>query len=447
MADIGPEGGLSDVDFIRSTDGGLTWSNRIQINDDEQANLNWQFHPWMIVNEDGVIICVFYDERFDVNNYNFDLLAAYSFDGGKTFTSNHRISSVSSPPNNAKEIPNNEPVVQPTDRTQPALVMSPQAGKIGEYIGVTAYYDKINAVWTDTRDGNQEVYTANWQMPMLEPRLQSPVNGALVKASVGLGVLPPKLEWSTSWKENDDRYQIEWTGSAGGSGTWTSTTNSFTAWAGDPPMPMVYAEGWYLWRVRTLNTAGTDSSAWSEYWMFYLDATPPAQPSLLSPSNGATLSDRTPLLDWSIAMDNLAVTYDMYLSTDPAFAAGPATTVYTGLTDTQYQIATDLALSPYYWKVTATDAVGWTSSSTVGSFVVDTSCCSGSTGNVNDGVIEQPDLSDLSLLISYLIQTPRPALPCLAEANIDATGSIDLTDLSMLISRLTGVLLTLPNCP
>ena len=111
--------------------------------------MNWQFPPWMIVNEDGVIICVFYDERFDVNNYNFDLLAAYSFDGGKTFTSNHRISSVSSSPNNAKEIPNNEPVVQPTDRTQPALVMSPQAGKIGEYIGVTAYYDKINAVWTD----------------------------------------------------------------------------------------------------------------------------------------------------------------------------------------------------------------------------------------------------------------------------------------------------------
>ncbi len=444
---IGPDGGLSDVDFIRSTDGGLNWSSPLQINDDPQTNLNSNFHPWMIVNEDGVIICVFYDERFDPNHYNFDLLAAYSFDGGVTWTSNHRISSASSSPGSAKDVPSEEPIVEVPIKDQPALVMSPQAGKLGEYIGVTAFHDKLNAVWTDTRDGNQEVYTANWYMPMLEPRLLSPANGALVKSTVSLGILPPQLKWSTSWKETDDKYQIEWTGPGGSSGTWNTTTNSFSAWAGDPPMPTVYADGWYQWRVRTMNMAGTDSSAWSEYWMFYLDATPPTQPALISPSNGATVNDRTPLMDWTNAIDNLTVTYDLYLSTDPSLTAGPATTVYSGLTASQYQITSDLQLSPYFWKVAATDAVGWISSSTVGSFVVDTSCCSGVTGNVNDGPVEQPDLSDLSLLIAYLTQTPRPPLPCVSEANINVGGSIDLSDLSILINYLTVSGQSLPACP
>ncbi|MBK7143049.1 MAG: thrombospondin type 3 repeat-containing protein [bacterium] len=76
------------------------------------------------------------------------------------------------------------------------------------------------------------------------------------------------------------------------------------------------------------------------------------------------------------------------------------------------------------------------------------SCCVGTTGNVNDGVIETPDLSDLSLLISYLTIVPRPVLPCLPEANVNTTGSIDLSDLSLLIAYLTQVPRpTLPNCP
>jgi hypothetical protein len=61
---------------------------------------------------------------------------------------------------------------------------------------------------------------------------------------------------------------------------------------------------------------------------------------------------------------------------------------------------------------------------------------------------ETPDLSDLSLLISYLTQTPRPVLTCEAEANINANGSIDLSDLSLLIAYLTVTPRpALPLCP
>ncbi len=48
------------------------------------------------------------------------------------------------------------------------------AGLLGEYISVTGFYDKMVAVWTDSRDGNSEVYSANWYLPMLEPKLLLP---------------------------------------------------------------------------------------------------------------------------------------------------------------------------------------------------------------------------------------------------------------------------------
>ncbi|MBK7142512.1 MAG: hypothetical protein IPH75_10565 [bacterium] len=75
-----------------------------------------------------------------------------------------------------------------------------------------------------------------------------------------------------------------------------------------------------------------------------------------------------------------------------------------------------------------------------------TGCCIGTRGNVN--VIGSIDLSDLSLLIAYLVTTPRPTLPCPDAANLNATGSIDLSDLSLLIVYLTTTPRpTLPACP
>lgn len=78
--------------------------------------------------------------------------------------------------------------------------------------------------------------------------------------------------------------------------------------------------------------------------------------------------------------------------------------------------------------------------------VVGSTCCLGTTGNV-DGQ-NTVTLSDLSLLIAYLTMTPRPELPCMAEANINTQGTIDLTDLSTLVAYLTVTpALTLPDCP
>jgi hypothetical protein len=79
-------------------------------------------------------------------------------------------------------------------------------------------------------------------------------------------------------------------------------------------------------------------------------------------------------------------------------------------------------------------------------------CCLGTRGNVNKSLAETPDLSDLSLLISYLTVTPKPVLLCLPEANVNGSGTDltvpDLSDLSLLIAYLTVTPKpVLPNCP
>lgn len=83
-------------------------------------------------------------------------------------------------------------------------------------------------------------------------------------------------------------------------------------------------------------------------------------------------------------------------------------------------------------------------------------CCRNRRGNVNDDMLDRVDLSDLSLLIYYLVN-PRcyTHLYCLEEADILPSGippggnPIDLSDLSYLINYLTipGTLNQMYLCP
>ena len=56
--------------------------------------------------------------------------------------------------------------------------------------------------WTDSRDFNSEVYTANWYLSLMEARLLSPDSGALAAGT-------PAFRWATSWKNGQDRYRWE----------------------------------------------------------------------------------------------------------------------------------------------------------------------------------------------------------------------------------------------
>jgi hypothetical protein len=232
-----------NIEFIRSADGGETWSEPYYINDDYTGPgaMFDQFHPWLFCNQDGVLIIVFYDQRTDPDlHYRFDVFAAYSFNGGESFTANHRISDTSS---------------------NPAYLSSgTRAGRIAEYIGVTAFHDHVNAIWTDTRNGDQDAYGANWVIPVLPPRLISPLQGENYSDTIS-------FDWDISWKMDDDTYRLEISrDSLFGSLAFSAVMDS--ADYQDNCDFLFY--GAHYWRVKAFKISTGDSSGYSETGEFFI---------------------------------------------------------------------------------------------------------------------------------------------------------------------------------
>lgn len=86
----------ADVFFSRSTDGGVTWSTPVRLNDD--TTTSDQFMPALDVANDGTILIAWYDRREDVVNFNMRRWGGMSFDGGVSFTSNFPIGDALFPP-------------------------------------------------------------------------------------------------------------------------------------------------------------------------------------------------------------------------------------------------------------------------------------------------------------------------------------------------------------
>jgi hypothetical protein len=257
----------SDILFRRSLDTGHTWSAPIRVNDDPIGPDVDQFHNWMICNNEGVLVSVWYDQRTDPAHYMFDVFAGYSFDGGASWTSNHRVSSVSISPDFLASTSASEPI-GPAAPLVPLEVQSPQAGLIAEYIGVSCIDEKVVAVWTDTRDatgpGDQDVYAAYWYLPLTVPRLLYPQPGDWVDQ-----LQTPGFDWSTCWKEDADAYRLqiaddpsfntpliqEWCDSSGYNGSIEILPDNHE----------------YFWRVKAYKKDGealVDSTEYSEVWDF-----------------------------------------------------------------------------------------------------------------------------------------------------------------------------------
>ncbi|MCK4452776.1 exo-alpha-sialidase [candidate division WOR-3 bacterium] len=150
----------TDIYFTCSTDGGNSWSQKTRINDDPLNNGCDQFHPWLFVAPDGNIIVVFLDRRLDSGNLLMDLYMTTSTDGGNSWSSNERITTVSSDPT-ARSVfsTSNQPLNKFPIKINHPVILTGRAGLIGEYIGVTASsINDIHPIWTDTRFGDQDVF-------------------------------------------------------------------------------------------------------------------------------------------------------------------------------------------------------------------------------------------------------------------------------------------------
>ncbi len=130
--------GDPDILFVRSTDGGNTWSAPIVINDDLPGTGADQWFPSLFVDPLGRVIVTFYDRRKNPGGRPYEIWGAISRDGGLEFDTNFVLTE--------------------------ELSDGSLNGFIGDYSDVTASEDRLYALWTDLRAGTGETdaYTDNY---------------------------------------------------------------------------------------------------------------------------------------------------------------------------------------------------------------------------------------------------------------------------------------------
>lgn len=85
-----------DIWFVRSLDGGQSWSPPMRVNDD--LTQTDQFEPWLAVKPDGTIDVAWYDRRLDPQrDAAWDVYMAKSINGGQSFGPNIRVTNISFP--------------------------------------------------------------------------------------------------------------------------------------------------------------------------------------------------------------------------------------------------------------------------------------------------------------------------------------------------------------
>jgi len=93
LASVVPNGqSTTEVMFAPSTDGGLTFSAPIRINDDANHQSKWHWFGTLSVAPNGRIDVVWYDTRNAANNIDSQLFYSYSTDGGLTWAPNIAVS-------------------------------------------------------------------------------------------------------------------------------------------------------------------------------------------------------------------------------------------------------------------------------------------------------------------------------------------------------------------
>lgn len=131
-----------DIYLSKSNDNGKTWSTPIVVNDDEKGKKVSQYYPSITVNNKGVVIICWYDRREDSTDYKAHYYMTASFDGGKTFINNYRITGL--------------------ETNFSRVGLKNNSFGIGEYNQVIATDYYAIPVWADgrTNDGNLNIYTA-----------------------------------------------------------------------------------------------------------------------------------------------------------------------------------------------------------------------------------------------------------------------------------------------
>src|SRR6516225_4436217 len=137
LASVQPTGFTigSDVMFVRSTDGGRTFSAPDRINDDPINHAKWHWFGTLSVAPSGRIDAVWYDMRNSPNNVTSQLFYSYSTDGGDNWSPNVAVSNPFNP-----------------------FIGYPNQQKIGDYITVVSDNAGANVAYAATFNGEEDIY-------------------------------------------------------------------------------------------------------------------------------------------------------------------------------------------------------------------------------------------------------------------------------------------------
>ena len=125
----------SDVMFVRSTDGGSTFSAPRRINGDSVNHAKWHWFGTLSVAPNGRIDAVWLDTRNAANNSDSQLFYSYSIDGGNAWSRNVAVSNTFNP-----------------------FVGYPNQFKLGDYITVVSDDAGANVAYAATFNGEEDIY-------------------------------------------------------------------------------------------------------------------------------------------------------------------------------------------------------------------------------------------------------------------------------------------------
>lgn len=214
----------TDIFFVKSTDGGNSWSNPIKVNDDNSGR--HQFFTWMTIDQTtGAIYIVFYDRRNTIGNAT-DVYVARSTNGGETFT-NFKVSQSSFTPS--------------------ASVF------FGDYTNIAAFNKKVYPIWMRMDGTTLSVWTAI-------------IHDSLVFVPVELEAFSAKAErdkillfWQTASELNNAGFEIERKFNSNNfvsigfvKGKGTTTEKQFYSYTDFPT-----ENGTYVYRLKQIDYDGT----------------------------------------------------------------------------------------------------------------------------------------------------------------------------------------------
>jgi hypothetical protein len=125
--------------FSRSTNGGTTWSAPVKISN--QAGLNDQFNPWLVVDEtNGQLAVIYYDTVDDPGRKKTNVYYQASFDDGTSWSTPFKVT---------------------TAQTDETVSGSDSGNQYGDYNSLSGIAGTFFPSWTDRRNNaREEIWTA-----------------------------------------------------------------------------------------------------------------------------------------------------------------------------------------------------------------------------------------------------------------------------------------------